>query len=334
MIYLIKSAGYDKDGKYIDLLKIGFTGESNMTTRINSYKYHNPTCILLYTIPDCDEFDEAKLQYYFRKYLYSETFNSSEWFYYSQEIIDYFKTHTTKESLSDLPEILKLKNTKFIKEVKEIVDYVLIKQYYDGKQNIKTILSDKTILVNSIISNKTLSTIDDVWEYINNTYGIFNFPEYDNQVNSILDMINKESYYNGKMKSLCMFKEKGEDILKFVLQRVSVDIFFYYTILGPEKIKSLSYQKSNLENEYLRLVGNQENKSSLLDLLFDTFKVGNKYTLSMIKDSLKDIYAKSGIDCHPKASDLEKYFELKKVLITNKETGKRDSAYEILKIKE
>ena len=54
----------------------------------------------------------------------------------------------------------------------------------------------------------------------------------------------------------------------------------------------------------------------------------------MIKDSLKDIYAKSGIDCHPKASDLENYFDLKKIQITNKETGKRDSAYKILKIKE
>ena len=86
--------------------------------------------------------------------------------------------------------------------MEEIVDYVLIKQYYDGKQNIKTILSDKIILVNSIISNKTLSTIDDVWEYINNTYGIFNLPEYDDQVNSILGMINKESYYNEKIKTL------------------------------------------------------------------------------------------------------------------------------------
>ena len=332
MVYLIYVNHFDKEeNKLLELLKIGYTADNKKEARYQTYKLHYPPSKVLYEIPDADTLDEKKLQKYFQKFKYSDY--GHEWFKYDQSIVDYFKTHTTKESLSDLPEILKLKNTKSIKEVEEIVDYVLIKQYYDGKQNIKTILFDKIILVNSIISNKTLSTIDDVWEYINNTYGIFNFPEYDDQVNSILDMINKESYYNGKMKTLCMFKEKGEDILKFVLQRVSVDIFFYYTILGPEKIKSLSYQKSKLENEYLRLVGNQENKSSLLDLLFDTFKVGNKYTLSMVKDSLKDIYAKSGIDCNPKASDLEKYFEVKLVYMTNKETKKREKGYLIIKIK-
>ena len=144
---------------------------------------------------------------------------------------------------------------------------------------------------------------------------------------------NTYTFFTDKMKLLCEYAFSGEDLNTAL---ISIPMIYgnYYTILGPEKIKSLSYQKSKLENEYLRLVGNQENKSSLLDLLFDTFKVSNKYTLSMVKDSLKDIYAKSGIDCHSKASDLEKYFEVKLVYMTNKETKKREKGYLIIKIKE
>ena len=35
----------------------------------------------------------------------------------------------------------------------------------------------------------------------------------------------------------------------------------------------------------------------------------------------------------PKASDLEKYFELRPCKVTNKETGKRDHGFEILRRK-
>jgi hypothetical protein len=49
---------------------------------------------------------------------------------------------------------------------------------------------------------------------------------------------------------------------------------------------------------------------------------------------LGDIYKKSNYIASPKASDLEKYFEVKLFKITNKETGKRDYYYEILKKKD
>lgn len=55
MIYLIKSSGYDENDNYIDLLKIGYTEDNNKDKRFQLYKLHNPTCKVLYEIPDLPE---------------------------------------------------------------------------------------------------------------------------------------------------------------------------------------------------------------------------------------------------------------------------------------
>lgn len=78
---------------------------------------------------------------------------------------------------------------------------------------------------------------------------------------------------------------------------------------------------------------NQQNNSSLEELIYSIFQVGEKYLKSDIKNMLSDIYNKSEIKATAKASDLENYFETKNYQITNKLTGKRDNGYEILRKK-
>jgi hypothetical protein len=101
MIYLILSAAFDPidSNKFIKILKIGFSEDLSYDNRITSYKNHNPSCKILNTIPCGDRQDEANLHGYFRKY---RIFNK-EWYEYNDEILDFFNTHTTKESLSELP---------------------------------------------------------------------------------------------------------------------------------------------------------------------------------------------------------------------------------------
>ena len=55
MIYLIKSAGYDENENLIHFLKIGYTEDSSKDKRFSQYKMHNPTCKILYEIPDLPE---------------------------------------------------------------------------------------------------------------------------------------------------------------------------------------------------------------------------------------------------------------------------------------
>lgn len=85
MIYLIKSAGYDENENLIHLLKIGYTEDNNKDKRFQLYKLHNPTCKILYEIPDLPEDIEKKIQYKFRGLKYNEYGN--EWFYLIKELL-------------------------------------------------------------------------------------------------------------------------------------------------------------------------------------------------------------------------------------------------------
>ena len=93
MIYVIKIYGPKEETS----IKIGYTEDKNFNIRMQSYKTHYPFYELLYTIPDCTEDDEKKLHYYFRKYN-----KETEWFEESEEIIEFFNTHKTKESIDKL----------------------------------------------------------------------------------------------------------------------------------------------------------------------------------------------------------------------------------------
>ena len=113
---------------------------------------------------------------------------------------------------------------------------------------------------------------------------------------------------------------------------VSINIVFknYYITLGRERIRSLQYKKSLLDSEYQRQKNNQFNSRNLDDIVYSEFKVGEKYLKSYIKQRLGDIYESLGLKLSPKATDLEKYFEVKLCKITNKETNKRDHCYELI----
>lgn len=63
------------------------------------------------------------------------------------------------------------------------------------------------------------------------------------------------------------------------------------------------------------------------------FPVGLRITSGDAKDKLRDIYRKLGYKKTPKATDLEKYFELKETRVKDQMSGKFTRGYEILKMK-
>ena len=64
----------------------------------------------------------------------------------------------------------------------------------------------------------------------------------------------------------------------------------------------------------------------LSSAIHNKFKAGEKYTLKEIKSVLQDIHRDLGITSKPKATDLDKYFGLSSVLITES-SGKRTRGY-------
>ena len=152
------------------------------------------------------------------------------------------------------------------------------------------------------------------------------------RVRAFITKFEEAPYFTDKMRFLCESGFSGRD-LDDILNCIPMVFKNYYITLGKDKIMSLGCQKSKLDLEYGRLKNNQQNSSSLDELIYSEFKVGEKYLKSDIKNKLGGIYSRSGIMATAKATDLENYFELKSGKATNKVTGKRDHYYEILKPK-
>ena len=343
MIYLIKSFSYTEDKGYFDLLKIGYTGDNNYKSRLMTYRYHNPTCELLYIIPEATEVDEDNLQYYFRDYQFiHNSFSSSEWFYYKDEIVDYFKTHTTRESLSSLPNSPSNKRSAFReyrREVVDIVKYVLNVRFIEGSIDVLDSFRQIDNMVDHIIDELHIRTISRVWEYVKDTFGILpkeinsiEDNELRNEVGDFMVKFGKAKFYTDKMRLLC---ESGlsEKALSLVLKQIPLDYSTYYIALGPSKIKSLSYQKSRLVSESNKILNNTKISDDVIkDSFLKVFKLGSRITLSEAKSLISNIYLELGLNKTARAKDLEQFFEVKLVKIPKMD--KRADGYEIISKKE
>ena len=133
-----------------------------------------------------------------------------------------------------------------------------------------------------------------------------------------------------KMKALCESNFSENEKL-IILEQVPILYKNLYLQLGPERLKANSYNITFVKRE---LLNNETiNANDVREEIINRFLVSGRYLLSEIKEILKDIYMNFNIFSTPKASDLENYFEVKKIQITNKVTGKKDHGYEILKMK-
>ena len=350
MIYVSLSATFiDGDiNKFDKIIKIGYCKDDNKKHRLGAYITENPSIILLYTIPGGTEQDEKNLHHRFRKYLKY----GNEWFSYEQEILDFFTTHTTKESLEELDtyyskkklmELEQLKNARFLENKQKYINPILhnlgeveILEYIKKQEELATVLNN-LFLTSSDIDNYFRTNYPDV---------DFNTPEIiSKEVQKILQEFENQQFFTGKMKYLYSL-HMDEDVAKQVLNNI-YDTHYtkYYWTISASRAGSLKYQKGELEKEYQAclhpeivsskyIVEDLENKEKAKDIILTTFLLDNKYLKSDIKETLRKIYEDCGYNKTPKASDLDEYFELRSCQIKNKETGKKDHGFEILKKKE
>ena len=319
--------------RYETLLKIGYTADKNSKKRFDTYKMHNPKSVVLFTIPGGTEQDEKNLHHMFRSFLYPDYGN--EWFNFDQSIIDFFTTHTTKESLeNDLIEITTVDSKDIpglYKEINRLVNRWLClesdtpEKLYKNYYRIKQIIADcRNTIRNDILKE------EDILPYLVEKY-------------DISDDIQSQLYFSQddiviKFKGLPTFRDRmkflcKEDIdnISDILNQIPLVYKVYYIVLGPERCKALNYEVTKISKEFSDM---QFDKSQLRDEIYKTFTIGERYTKSRIKETLKNLYKFLGYNKTPKANDLEKYFEIRPCKITNKETGKRDHGFEIIKRKE
>ena len=339
MIYLIETTYYDKETKEVlDLLKIRYTEDSKKDKRFMAYRMHNPGYKLLYEVLGYSEDIEKRIQYKFKDLLYSEY--GREWFYYSDDIINFFRDidNIDLESLPKNP-IRGSKDFKKIKnECREVLSY-----FFNSKDT-------EDYLKNIISKVKDQLTRDYVLEYLrdDSSIGPEGVDRYLNYLKCLEtgiycedDIVNREvseflKVYIGlntiydKLKLLCEYG-LSSDAIDIVFGQIadSDEIKSYYTTLGPDRLRALSYSKTFIKKELNIVTFSQDllEKSMYLE-----FKEGDKLSLVDIKTKLTNIYDSISYDRKAKATDLENYFEVKKCTINFPD--KRVNGLEIIKKKE
>ena len=339
MIYLIETTYYNKNTKEIlDLLKIGYTEDSNKDKRFTLYKLHNPGYKLLYEISGYDEDIEKRVQYKFRDLKYNEYGN--EWFYYSDDIINFFRD-IDKVDLDSLPknpvrgskEFKKIKN-----ECREGLSYFFnTKDTEEYLENIISKVKDqlsKDYVIEYLRKDPNVGNerVDKYFEVLRcRETGIYCEDDMVNQeVSEFLRIYISLNTMKDKLKLLCEYG-LSSDAIDIVLGQIadSDEIKSYYTTLGPDRLRALSYSKTFIKKELNIVTFSQDllEKSMYLE-----FKEGDKLSLVDIKTKLTNIYDSISYDRKAKATDLENYFEVKKCTINFPD--KRVNGLEIIKKKE
>ena len=153
----------------------------------------------------------------------------------------------------------------------------------------------------------------------------------------ILQEFDEQQYFTGKMKYLYSLN-MDEDVAKQVLDNIYDTRFAkYYWTISSSRAGSLNYQSGKLEEEYQSIINPKDTsqiENEVKGKILTSFLVDNRYSKQFIKEILRKIYEEAGYEKAPKASDLEQYFELKACQTRNKETGKVDNEFKIIKKKE
>lgn len=333
MIYLIETTYYNKNTKEIlDLLKIGYTEDNIKDRRFTAYKLHNPGFQLLYEIPGYNEDIERRIQYKFKDLMYSEY--GREWFYYSEEIINFFK-EIDKIDLYSLPKNINPRFKIVVKKIRVILGYVL--QFDEIEEYLKKLilqygneLSEDNTLIYLKNDNKDLSRYYRVINY--KETGVYSEDSNINQeVNNFLKNYNTLPIMYDKLKLLCE-SSLSKQAMDIILDQIpdNDETKNYYITLGPDKLRALSYNKTFIKKKISIITFDS---LLLQNSIYQDFKVGDKLPLSDIKDKLMNIYSEIGYNATPKAVDLENYFEVKKIFISGKNldgSRKQVRGYELL----
>ena len=333
MLYLVKS--YFPRGKFI--YKIGFSEDSNIESRISSYFYMNPGSEII-SLREGDKLLEDLIHYYlyYLGYRYQKNNKLDEWFIGELKVLSIF--HISQESLEK--KIWKHRDKVFnIDKIKSdrTLDFQLFKYLY---------LKNKDNFVGEryrVIENKELvklnpKEIDVVFYnsllkyYPEKIILTSNISEYQSELEKeVQDFLDNKFYSTGlfheKMRMYCEFMDLHQgnkevsDIIYYKIK--NSDFRKYYNFYGTSGCSAKKYIKKLLEEGMINISKDDE----LSSVVHKKFQVGERYTLKEIKLVLQDIYRDLGITSKPKATDLDKYFNLTRTKFSDPKTKKRIEGY-------
>ena len=327
MLYLVKS--YLKGNNFI--YKIGFSEDSNIETRLSSYFYMNPGSEII-SLRQGDEVLEDLIHYYlyYLGYRYQKNNKLDEWFIGDPGVLSIF--HISRKSLER--KIWKHRDKIFDKDKvksKTSLDYKLFKYLY---------LKNKDSFIGvSIILNKDGDPIKTKAKSIDIEFWKFEVKELQKEVKNFQtdpeflifkSEFDSSNFFSNRLRVYCTYLDYYKDnpkISSYIRSYVKDPNFYkYYSHYGTSGCKAKKFREQELElglKSGIDLVDN-------LDIIYNSFQIGEKYSTKVIKSILKDIYSTLGISRTPKAKDLEEYFIIESAKIPNSETGKRENGFKII----
>ena len=334
MIYLIESSAFKRkeDGtiEYFQLLKIGYTDDSNRNIRYSQYKMHNPTCEIIHEIPEGNMDQESRLHYKFKDLRFEDY--GDEWYVYNEEIINYIKT-VALEELDKLPNNPVRGDRKVLngkRKAKKIISYL-----FDTKEEINNYLSTLSDKLGDTISYTTAldyisqdSTIDQ--DKLKNYYeikrrsdtGIYiEDKELNLEVSNFLRIYESKTTMYDKLKLLCEY-DLSNTAKEIILAQIpdSDEIKSYYLALGPQRLHELGYGITKIKKELSIVTFSQE---ILLNTIYSNFNVGDKILFTDLKEKLSNLYASINYNVNAKATDIFNYFEAKEYMTSIEIDGKK-----------
>ena len=350
MLYLLKSAEYgiDENGKegFFFSLKIGYTEHEEddliKNRRLFAYFAHHKSVKLLAVIPNGTEQHEKRLHQRFKKYLWE----GNEWYYYNQEIVDYFKS-LTAEDLEKLPNLnnkTKLRNFKKLidTELRNDLKY-LISFLFDNEEDCENYLYillnvfERKITLESAINyikNDKLVNQQKLNHYLTvvNNFKTNRFSENEELNKKVVNFYNTYNSYTTmreKLRYLCEYsKSADKETLDLILYQLSGsdEVKIYYLSLGSDRLYELGYNVTRIKKELGILTFSQE---ILIDTIYSNFHIGDKLFLSDLKSMLSVLYESINYSKTPKATDIKDFFEIKtfKAINSKVSTEKRVNGY-------
>jgi len=153
------------------------------------------------------------------------------------------------------------------------------------------------------------------------------------ELQEFFSQYEKLKTFRDKLKYICEFDFSDEGIFNAVVDQVDMELQSAILGLGKKKLKALNYNTTYVKKELgIRLF----NESDLGNHIRDTFKPGEKYTLSELKSRLGELYKSIGYQATPKANDILEYFDIREVVSYERlSDGKRKQirGYELLSYK-
>jgi hypothetical protein len=149
-----------------------------------------------------------------------------------------------------------------------------------------------------------------------------NFDSVENNVEDNIKEFNGIKRVNDRIHYMMDYSEKAsERDFKEFLELIPGKYKDYYTIVGPEIIKAYGCEEAKIKKAWREKISNSEIQDEVVSEIYCTFTVGNRYTKSDIKETLKELYEKMGYKKTAKATDLELYYYMKPILTSDKKAG-------------